>query len=75
MDLKSDKVNEISDQLIGQDEKVCSCSVRIAELIRDGHEKEEGGEFSLCQAFAALRQKRGATSREGRQGAGSGPDP
>ncbi len=31
--MKADKEQNISDKLIGQDDKVCTCSVRIAELL------------------------------------------
>ena len=54
--MKSKKTKKITDELIGCDEKVCSCSVRIAELISSGNEK--GEDPSLAQTLATLRRKK-----------------
>ncbi len=48
------KAPKINDELIGKDEKVCSCSVRIAQLLQkstanDNHKK------SLRQTLLRLR--------------------
>ncbi len=56
--MKSDKKKKITDHLIGQDERVCSCSVRIANLIRSGSGKEESGPPPLKQILAALKRKK-----------------
>ena len=39
--LKFLKPKTINDELIGKDEKVCSCSVRIAEILQQSSEEEE----------------------------------
>ena len=48
------KPQKISDQLVGKDEKVCSCSVRIAELLQKSSEDKPGSE-SLRQTLTRLR--------------------
>ncbi|MDH5297940.1 MAG: hypothetical protein OEV91_02880 [Desulfobulbaceae bacterium] len=55
--MKADKKERITDALIGQDEKVCSCSVRIAELLRVADEKE-AGQGALGRTLALLREKK-----------------
>lgn len=50
--MKDETPKEISDALIGEDEKVCSCSMRIAGLIRSGNP-----EPSLARALAAVRKQ------------------
>lgn len=55
--LQSDSEKKITDELIGKDEKVCSCSVRIAELLRAAADREGNGTLSLARTLAALRRK------------------
>jgi len=52
------KTKKISDELIGRDEKVCSCSVRIAELLGAGKDETTAEVVSPAQVLAALRQKK-----------------
>lgn len=55
--MKSEDRKKISDDLVGRDEKVCSCSVRIAELLRAGDRIKAGDAPTLAQVLAALRRK------------------
>lgn len=55
--MKSKNPKKISDDLVGRDEKVCSCSVRIAELLRSGDRDKAGETPSLAQIIAALRRQ------------------
>ena len=50
------KPKKINDELVGKDEKVCSCSVRIAELLQKSTEAKSGeGKNSLRQTLAQLQ--------------------
>ena len=56
--MKADKGKKISDDLIGEDEKVCSCSVRIADLLSAADAKKGEGQPSLKENLAAVKRKR-----------------
>lgn len=55
--MKSKDPKKISDDLVGRDEKVCSCSVRIAELLRSGDRDKADDTPSLAQIIAVLRRR------------------
>ena len=48
------KPKRINDELIGKDEKVCSCSVRIAELLQSTTAQDVKENNSLRQTLARL---------------------
>jgi len=52
------KQKKINDELIGKDEKVCSCSVRIAELLQKSTEAEGNGDGkNLRQTVSAAKNR------------------
>ncbi len=52
---------QITDALIGTDEKICSCSQRVAELLLESTEMEKGGRKggTFLAVFEALAGKGG----------------
>lgn len=56
--MDDDQPEQITDALIGTDEKVCSCSQRIAELLLESTEKDDNPGGSFLAVFEALAGKR-----------------
>ncbi|MDH5523951.1 MAG: hypothetical protein OEY01_08150 [Desulfobulbaceae bacterium] len=52
--MKTGNLEKISDDLIGQDDKICSCSAQIAELIKNAGQ-DQTGNSPLLTAMAKLK--------------------
>ena len=51
------KTKKIDDELIGKDEKVCSCSVRIAELLKKSTEAGNSEGNNIRQTLTRLQSQ------------------
>lgn len=64
--LKSRKLKEISDEMIGMDDRICNCASRVADMILEGAgDKAAGGK---AKKGGAPKSRRSDKKRKSGQG-------
>ncbi len=61
--LKSRKFKKISDEMIGMDDRICSCASRVADMILSQEEKAED-RVTLRETADSLKKTRGRGKRK-----------
>lgn len=58
MAMKSSKTKKITDEMIGMDDRICSCSSIVGDIILDRNKKSKN-KASLKKIMDSLRKKKG----------------